>query len=419
MSTTFKKNAQYHKFCAYGFLKNLRFFDAFLLLYFLENGITYTQIGILYATREILTHLLEIPSGLVADTYGRKNSLLAALFAYLVSFLVFYVSTQFYVFLFAMVLYGVGDAFRSGTHKGMIMDYLRMNGWEKQKVAYYGHTRSWSMIGSAVSALFAGAMVLFSGSYRTIYLFALLPYLLNLLNIYTYPQSLNHSNKPSTTHRSMRMVFHEFWLSMKNPRVLGIVNSAGLHTAFLKAIKDYIQPVMVQVAILIPILGTFDIKRKNGLIIGIIYFLIFLANSFASRNAAKILDLGWKNLSMKTLMSGLILGGICGLSFWWEQWIWALALFVVIFLIENSRKPILTGELADNVPNEILTSVLSAQSLFTTFMAALIALSFGILADQLGIGISLFAISAFLIAFTLFMKFVGRSRQDSTQVTNR
>ncbi len=89
------KDGQYLKFCAYGFLKNLRFYEAFLLLFFLENGISYGQIGILYATREIIINVLEIPSGIVADTYGRKHSLIAAFFAYILSFLVFYYSTDF------------------------------------------------------------------------------------------------------------------------------------------------------------------------------------------------------------------------------------------------------------------------------------------------------------------------------------
>ena len=81
----FKKDTQYFKFCSYGFLKNLRFFDAFLLLFFLENGISYTQIGIIYATREIIINIFEIPSGIIADTYGRKNSLIAAFLAYIIS----------------------------------------------------------------------------------------------------------------------------------------------------------------------------------------------------------------------------------------------------------------------------------------------------------------------------------------------
>ena len=86
---SFAKNIQYYKFCSYGFLKNLRFFDAFFILFLVEKGMTFTQIGILYAVREISINVFEIPSGIVADTYGRINSLTGSFFAYIVSFLVF------------------------------------------------------------------------------------------------------------------------------------------------------------------------------------------------------------------------------------------------------------------------------------------------------------------------------------------
>ena len=135
---TFKKDRQYVKFCAYGFLKNLRFYDAFLLLYFLDNGISFSQVGVLYAAREIVTNVVEIPSGIVADTFGRKNALIAAFCSYILSFLVFYYATNFNLLLLAILLIGIGDAFRSGTHKGMIMDYLRLNQWSKFKIDYYG-----------------------------------------------------------------------------------------------------------------------------------------------------------------------------------------------------------------------------------------------------------------------------------------
>ena len=146
------KNRQYYKFCIYGFLKNLRFFDAFFVLFLIEKGLPFTQIGILYAVREISINIFEIPSGIIADTFGRKNSLVGSLFAYIVSFCVFYISNSFWLFLAAFIFYGIGDAFRTGTHKGMIMDYLKLNKWEDQKIEYYGHTRSWSQKGSAISS---------------------------------------------------------------------------------------------------------------------------------------------------------------------------------------------------------------------------------------------------------------------------
>jgi len=406
------KNKQYFKFSAYGFLKNLRFFDAFLLLFFLENGITYTQIGILYAAREIITNVSEIPSGIIADTYGRKSSLIVAFLLYIISFLLFYVTSEFYVLLIAMLLFGVGEAFRSGTHKGMIMDYLRLNNWEDQKVDYYGHTRSWSQKGSAVSALFAGLLVLYSGSYRIIFLVSALPYIINFFNIYSYPKELNHSLRPSKNNDQKRVVFtfRSFVSVLKKPKVLQIINSAALHTAFLKAIKDYIQPILVSVALLTPVLLTIDAKRKTGLIIGIIYFFIFLLTSYASRIAFRVSKLNVKNLPLVTLFLGFIAGVICGILYIYELWILSLVAFVLVFVLENLRKPLLTGEIADAVPNEILTSVISAQSFYRTVLTATLALLLGIFADLLGIGKSLLIVSSFLVLITLIIGIIGNAR---------
>ena len=124
---TIIKNSQYFKFCIYGFLKNLRFFDAFFILFLIEKGLPYTQIGILYAVREIFINIFEIPSGIIADTYGRKNALIGSFFVYIISFSVFYLSNDFWLLLIAFIIFGIGEAFRSGTHKGMIMDYLKLN----------------------------------------------------------------------------------------------------------------------------------------------------------------------------------------------------------------------------------------------------------------------------------------------------
>ncbi len=410
--TTFQKDKQYFKFCAYGFLKNLRFHDAFLLLFFLENGVSFAQIGILYASREIIINILEVPSGIIADTYGRKSSLIAAFFLYILSFLIFYISTNFSLLLLAISLSGIGDAFRSGTHKGMIMDYLKIKGWEDQKINYYGHTRSWSQKGSAVSALFAGILVLYSGSYRIIYLCSVVPYLLNFVNIFTYPQALNFSlkTKKKRKPRSFNLVLKDFIQAIRNRKVFQIINSAALHSSYLKSIKDYIQLVMLQVAILFPILSGFDIKRKSGLIIGFLYFLIFLLTSQASKASFMISKMRVRNITRLTLLTGLAAGLVSGLFLNFQLWIPALLSFIIIYLIENARKPILTGILSNNVPNEVLTSVISAQSFYSTIITSMLAILFGFVADQLGIGISLSIISACLILFILLL---GNSKLKS------
>lgn len=390
----------------YGFLKNLRFFDAFFILFLVEKGISFTQIGLLYAVREVITNLFELPSGILADTFGRKKALAFSFILYISSFALFYLFQEFRFFLIAFVLFGLAEAFRSGTHKGMIMDYLKLSDMEGQAANYYGHTRSWSQKGSAISALVAGIIVLYGGSYDSIFLYSILPYLLNFILIMSYPSVLNRPLEPTCNKKlsAMGTTIRMLYKLLKKPLVLKIIYSSASHTAYLRAVKDYIQLVMFNLVIILPVLVHLDMERKSGIFIGILYFFIFLASSAASKFSSRLARRSRFNIIRLTLLGGFLLGTLSGLAFNFEFWSISLLAFALIYVMENIRKPLLTGAIADQVPGEILSSVISAQSLFRTIITSLLALIFGLLADRFGIGLSLFSISSVLLLSGLLLR---------------
>lgn len=407
------KNKQYYKFCFYGFLKNLRFFDAFFILFLIDRGLSFTLIGLLYATREIVTNIFEVPSGIIADTFGRKKSLVASFLIYICSFILFYFATKFAVFAVAFVLFGIAAAFRSGTHKGIIMDYLAFQGWEKLKINYYGHTRAWSQLGSGISALVAGIIVFYSGSYENIFLYSVVPYLLNLILLLSYPESLNKTQQAASSSWWAEMIktVKALYSSLKNLRVLNILNTTAFHSAYLKAIKDYIQPLMVNVAVMVPVLVHTNVEKKNGVIIGVIYFLLFLCTSFASKTSSRFVERKKNSIALITLFTGFLFGIICGIFYHYELWVISLLAFIAIFIVENIRKPILTGFMADEVSNKNLTSIFSALSLWQTIVTSVLAVAVGFLSDGFGIGIALFIVSLVLVLFTLLSYVVSRNRK--------
>jgi MFS family permease len=77
------------RFSLYGLLKNQRYFEPFLILVFLEKGLSFFQIGLLVAFREVAINIFEIPSGAVADLWGRRRAMVVSFCAYIASFLVF------------------------------------------------------------------------------------------------------------------------------------------------------------------------------------------------------------------------------------------------------------------------------------------------------------------------------------------
>jgi len=398
----FQKDIQYYKFCLYGFLKNLRLFEPFLILFFIANGLTFLQIGVLYSVREIARNILEIPAGIIADSIGRKKTMVSSFAFYIVSFVVFYFSHSFRFFIVAMLLYSVGDAFRTGTHKAMIFDYLKLKGWQDQKVYYYGHTRSWSQIGSAVSALLAGFLVFYTDSFRMIFIFSTIPYFLDLINISSYPKVLDGNvliYKKGEIIKNFKKVMLDFVYSFKNKELLKAIVNLSVFTGYYRALKDYLQPVLKTFALSLPILVTFGDKQRSSVVIAVVYFFIYLMTSFSARNSGRFSEI-FKTLYRPlniTLLLGVGAGILSGIFYEIDIVVLSIVFFIAIYLIENLRKPIGISYVAENIDTDIMATVLSAESQAHTIVAAMLAPLIGWLADSLGLGYSILIVSVVLL----------------------
>jgi len=162
---------------------------------------------------------------------------------------------------------------------------------------------------------------------------------------------------------------------------------------------------MISFIAFIPFLQNVETAKKNGLFIGILYFIIYLITSQASKFSFFIENRRQKNIAYITLLFGFSFGIISGFFYIYDMWIFSILAFIGIYIIENIRKPILTAYVADNVPNKILTSVMSAQSQLKTLITAILAFVFGLLADSLNIGIAFILISLFLMATSIYANY--------------
>ena len=398
----FEKNLQFYKFCFYGFLKNLRFYEPFLFLFFIQQGLTFFQIGVLISIREIGRNLLEIPAGVVADAIGRKRTLVSSFLFYISAFLLYFFAESYAWFIFAMIFYSLGDSFRTGTHKAMIFDYLRLNDWKDQKVFYYGHTRSYSQLGSALSSLIAALLVFFSGEYRMIFLYTIIPYIFDLLLILSYPNDLNGQTiefRKDKIWSRFKVILADFWLSFRKLKTLSIISNVAVYTGFYQALKDYLQPVIKTLALSLPFFLAFQDEQRTAILIGLIYFVVYLLTSFSARNAGRFANL-FNSLHMPlnlTLLIGLGVGLLSGLLFKFDMLLMSVVFFVVIYIIENLRKPVGVSYLSESIDKDVLATVLSAESQAHTLVAAILAPLIGYFADLFGVGIGIFSAAALLI----------------------
>ena len=389
MNSVSFKNIQYYKFCFYGFLKNLRFFDAFIILIFLNDGLSYFQIGFLYSIREITIQIFEIPSGMLADSWGRRKTMLIALLSYVVSFIFFYLSNSFLFYLIAMIFFGFAEAFRSGTHKAMIVDYLNQNQLSNIITRYYGSTRSWSQMGSSIAAIGGATIVFISGEYKLIFLITIIPYLLNLFLIWSYPKSLDNKSEEVHNLNIFEIIKNTFFESLKTfskPEIVRVLFSSSTIIAFFKSLKDYIQPMISALALSLTVLITFeqisDVQRES-ILIGLIYSIIFIITSLSSRYAFKI-EQKFKNSANAAnfiyLMAGVSIL-LAGLLYNFEFQTVAIVLFLGLYISQNFRRPIMVTYISEKIPEKILATGLSVESQLKTLIIVILSPVLGLLID--------------------------------------
>lgn len=105
-----------------------KFFEALYFAWPIWNGfatqtITLAQVGIFFSVLNALQLVAEIPTGVVADKFGRKSSAILGSFINLFAPLIIYFSTSFALYLVAAFFYAAGRAFLSGSLESLIYDH--------------------------------------------------------------------------------------------------------------------------------------------------------------------------------------------------------------------------------------------------------------------------------------------------------
>lgn len=380
------------RFSLYGFLKNQRYFEPFLVLAFLDKGLSFLAIGTLIAFREIATNVLEIPSGSIADLLGRRRSMLVSFGAYLASFLVFWLAQEQLLLWPAMFLFAIGEAFRTGTHKAMIFEWLRREGRADEKTKVYGQTRSWSKIGSAVSVVIGCALVFWLDSYASVFLLSAIPAALSIVNLASYPTYLDGEPQPGTGWRDV-MAHSKTAISdaVRRPALRRLMAESMSFEGVFHASKDYLQPVLAAAAITWfsayldanPYsVVTWSESQRATLLIAPTYLALYLASAFASRRAHRVVaTVGDESRAARllwavtaTLFGAMLLGELTATI------TISIAAFVMLHVIQNLWRPILLSRL-DHATDGSSAVTLSVESQARRTATMLLAPVFGAVID--------------------------------------
>lgn len=123
----------------------------------LRSFLSWEQIAISTSIGLLVSLLLELPSGALADLWGRKNTVLFGRFIGVIGFLIITFATNFWMFALGNCLYLANWAFESGALSALLFDSLKENNRSKEEYQkVQADTFFWCTIGMAVSSALGG-----------------------------------------------------------------------------------------------------------------------------------------------------------------------------------------------------------------------------------------------------------------------
>lgn len=118
------------------FTFSLAFFFATYVPFLAERGMNLWQINVINSFFMLFIILAEMPTGSFADRFGRHHSISISCFLLVISFLIYYFSGSFWLFILAEIIGAVGHTFVSGAAEAWLVDSLKARGefYLKEKV---------------------------------------------------------------------------------------------------------------------------------------------------------------------------------------------------------------------------------------------------------------------------------------------
>ena len=114
------------------FFYYMHFLAAVLVPFFTEwGGISFSRVLFLNSWYMFCVFIFEIPTGTVADFFGRKVSILFGSLVSMLAIVVYVSYPNFYVFLTGETIFAIAFTLKSGANEALVYDSLRMIGQQE------------------------------------------------------------------------------------------------------------------------------------------------------------------------------------------------------------------------------------------------------------------------------------------------
>lgn len=374
----------------------IRFFHSLIPAYVIERlfweqrGMTvqmvvYTEI--IYAVTIVL---LEVPTGIAADKWGRKYLLVISALLGCCEFLILVFATKFWHFAAAVFLAGIDRSASSGAENALLYDSLLLLGKEKSFEKYLGRLNAFDFLSAIIAAL-CGSFLAGRFGFETNYWISLAATLvaLGITLLLKEPAVKSDVDEPTEIKRYVAASVQFF---KKNPDVCLVVLSGMVAGAAMNFIDEFWQLYM------------------NRMDIPVVYFGVISASIMLLRLPGSMLAYALKSrFSSSALLAGVtavLTAGFVYVSV--VKDLTGLAAIFLICLTSGIVEPLAAGYLHHRIDSSMRATIDSFQSLGENAAVILAGLGFGYFSSRFdifgGYGFIACVCAAFFVYFAVSAK---------------
>ena len=367
-------------------------------LLLIDKGATLSNLSLILGLYAFTVVILELPTGIIADVFGRKKSFCLSIVISIISFLILLFGKGFIILSIGMMFYGFNRALASGSFDAMFIDYYIDNYGKEKLNNITTRINVLDALGLSMGALTGGMLPKLTGTYLSlssiydlniIIRISLAAVVVILSYIFIAETSDNNKEKHITIRQHIK---NSSSIVVKNSTIICVFISVFSTGFFLSSMETFWQP---------HFLSLLPDDSLMGLL-GVMAFLYFIAATFGSIGSNNMI----KKYKFDTYKMYLILRTLIALALI----ITAIQTNIPIFMVSYSFIYLLFGMasipegviLNREIPNEVRASVLSVYSLVIQIGGLSGSLLYSILINYVTIP-TIWMISASIILITVII----------------
>jgi MFS family permease len=392
------------------FFGNLSFTHGVWMIFLFSRGYSLTQLGILEGFFHVTTFMMEVPTGAVADLWGRKVSRIAGRLFFFASLLLMYYGPGLFTQIIGFAVCAIGYNLESGAGEALLYDSLKQLGREDQFMKINGRLEL--ILQTAFIFSFLGGGYLAVKDYGLLFLFSGIVVLLSVFSaLFLTEPVIGRKNHPGDEKNAEDAPVNSSLGARVILSVAGQTRDAFTilrKTPSLFALIVFVELIFTFVTILFFFLQTYwkasgFSEWDIGLVFAFQCGLSGITGLFASRVEKKLGPRGI--LLFMPLLLVLVLWGVALTP-------WSRLFFISTGLLEGVIIIAVSDYINRKIPSKTRATVLSFQSMiFSAFMILLFPLV-GLVGDQFSLNTAFILLAltgtAVYLVYQYFFRRVNR-----------